>query len=340
MEGHPVPHNVLEIEFKLFGNFSVRQFARILLGCGLALGVYMLNIPAIISIPVIVITIGLGIGSAMVPRFDAKLATLFNAVIISPRYVWRKATPQTAAQAAKSAKQAQAKSAGKQVNVITPKIGDLEIDALIQARSQRRAVENTSNDPLSFNQPSTNFDQTFQQIYADQPQAQPTTAAIPEQPVKAPTPAPVNIDPVTATEELVSLKGKLLSLQKQNAPAAEITALRNRIDYLYQQLKENSPSNTPTAATVQAVRPTGNYLYGIVVDKGDQPLASVNVQVVGADGNVYANAISQADGRFETSKSLPEGEYVIEVVDSIHKFDKFKVTISQQKLPAYKFRAR
>jgi hypothetical protein len=93
MEPHPVPQNILDIEFKLFGAFTLSQFGKILIGCmgGVAI-FFLLNINPLVKIPLILISVGTGVLMAIIPNFGTWLGGFIKALFISPRYVWVKET--------------------------------------------------------------------------------------------------------------------------------------------------------------------------------------------------------------------------------------------------------
>jgi len=53
MKKHSIPQNIMEVEFKLFGAFSVRQFGYLAAGFMLAAGVYFLEWPALVKLIII-----------------------------------------------------------------------------------------------------------------------------------------------------------------------------------------------------------------------------------------------------------------------------------------------
>ena len=71
MRQHAIPHNILDIEFKIFTKFTLKEFAYLAIGIGFGgLMIYLTvreDIPGIIGIPVFIISSGLGIVLGLVP---------------------------------------------------------------------------------------------------------------------------------------------------------------------------------------------------------------------------------------------------------------------------------
>lgn len=133
MEQHPIPKNVLTVEFKLFGALSVRQFLRVLAGSLVGLLLFVSPLHPIIKFPGIVISVLIGIGSALVPGFDVRLTGLLKAIFVSPRYVWRK---QVQVPEVLKATPPKPQSTEKVVKDTASELDDLSIDQILVARSQ------------------------------------------------------------------------------------------------------------------------------------------------------------------------------------------------------------
>lgn len=135
MESHPVPKNVLTVEFKLFGSLTARQFLKIVAACLTGLLVFALPfIPKIISVPIAAGIILLGVMSAIMPGFAAKFGGLWKAIFVSSRYVWRKSdnTPEVLNKEAEAKKKAKPQ---KKMQSAAPDLTDISIDKLLEARA-------------------------------------------------------------------------------------------------------------------------------------------------------------------------------------------------------------
>lgn len=86
MRQHAIPQNILDIEFKLFTKFTVREFVYMAIGVGFG-GIFLYfytlgKIPGIISFPVFLLSSGLGLFLGLVNINDQK------ADIFLKNYIW------------------------------------------------------------------------------------------------------------------------------------------------------------------------------------------------------------------------------------------------------------
>lgn len=86
MRQHPIPQNILDIEFKLFTKFTVREFVYLAVGVGFGgIFIYLYSIQelsAIIAIPIFLISSGLGIFMGLVKINDQ------SADVFIRNYIW------------------------------------------------------------------------------------------------------------------------------------------------------------------------------------------------------------------------------------------------------------
>lgn len=96
MRQHPIPQNILDVEFKLFTRFTLKEFAYLAIGLGLAgVMVYLVvgkNIPGIIGIPIAIACGGAGIVLGIVPineqDADVFIKNYINAITNPTQMVW------------------------------------------------------------------------------------------------------------------------------------------------------------------------------------------------------------------------------------------------------------
>ncbi len=82
MRQHPIPQNVLDVEFKLFTKFTLKEFAYLAIGVGIG-GVFLYfttkeQFPGIIGIPLFLLFSGLGVFMALVPINDQPADRFFT----------------------------------------------------------------------------------------------------------------------------------------------------------------------------------------------------------------------------------------------------------------------
>jgi hypothetical protein len=94
MSQHAVPQNVMDVEFKLIGEMTLRQFAYLMV-CALIAYVCYLSLIGIFKWPAVIFFLLLGVGLAFVPIQDRGLDIWFvnflNAMFMPTQRVWQKA---------------------------------------------------------------------------------------------------------------------------------------------------------------------------------------------------------------------------------------------------------
>ncbi|MCA9379384.1 hypothetical protein KC640_03060 [Candidatus Dojkabacteria bacterium] len=170
MEQLPVPKNVLDVEFKLFGSLTVKQFLKVLLGCLIALGLFLVpGLHPIIKIPGIGIALVVGVGSALLPSFQVKLLALLRAVFVSPRYVWRKETQ--VPEVLKSKLSSQENTGDASAVAASRDPDDITIDQVLSVRSavmDSAAVAATNpayGSAAAHAQQEDNFSEIYREVY-------------------------------------------------------------------------------------------------------------------------------------------------------------------------------
>jgi hypothetical protein len=94
MDSHPIPKNLMDVEFKLFGSLTVNQFASLAICFLFALIVHLATIPSLIEVPLKVGFALLGIALAFFKvnglTFDKFLTYYFVALFTPQRKIWKK----------------------------------------------------------------------------------------------------------------------------------------------------------------------------------------------------------------------------------------------------------
>lgn len=96
MRQHSIPQNILDVEFKLFTKFTLKEFAYLALGIGFGgLMIYLTVgkiIPSVLGIPVFIISSGLGILFGLVPineqDADVFIKNYISAISNPTQRVW------------------------------------------------------------------------------------------------------------------------------------------------------------------------------------------------------------------------------------------------------------
>lgn len=90
---HPVPQNIMDVEFKLIGDLTMRQFSYLFV-LGLLAYLSYLFVFGVLKIPVVAFLILLGVGLAFVPiqerGMDEWIVNFFRAIKNPTQRVWKK----------------------------------------------------------------------------------------------------------------------------------------------------------------------------------------------------------------------------------------------------------
>jgi hypothetical protein len=173
VEVHPVPKNVLTVEFKLFGSLTVKQFVRILIPCLLGVLLFVSPLPKLISIPLGIAGVVLGVMSALAEGFISKFWGFVKAIFVSPRYVWKKEdkVPEVLARSKVEDAKQKAKQKGGQTDPETAEV-NLSLERLLEMRNVMRSAKEgkvVQDDSELFNTQSEvdNFTRTYMQAFGE-----------------------------------------------------------------------------------------------------------------------------------------------------------------------------
>ena len=89
---HAVPQNIMDVEFKLIGDLTMRQFAYLFVFGAIAWGAFLF-LQGIFKWPAVIVSTLLGLGLAFVPvedrGLDQWIINFFKAVYSPTQKVWR-----------------------------------------------------------------------------------------------------------------------------------------------------------------------------------------------------------------------------------------------------------
>lgn len=362
MEAHPVPQNIIDVEFKLFGSFTLSQFAKILVGSLIGVGIFFLNFNPLIKFPLIGIVVVLGFGLAIVPNLGVLLKGLLRSVFISPRYVWIK-TPsipellmpkvvqknQVAIDTNDAALSKRKLSIDEipladddfNSSVITNDAGEtkevfLKMYDAVYGTNHYNATVEKEEEKIKFQ--DTQSSKSFASQFLNKAFQSFDISLL----------NPINKKPKTK-EEYLSELNLLKSELDQLDPLKEIDQDRRKgivekMDALYSEYKKiigvDSPEilqNDP--AKISATK-TGKVLNGIIVSRLDQPIPDAEIYLKNTFFNKTYKTISLENGRFSTNIPIPQGDYEIKVIKPGIKFHSYNIKITPKKPPSYKFREK
>lgn len=338
METHPVPQNILDVEFKLFGSFTLKQFGKIVVGCMFGVLIFLLPVNVLIKFPLIGLSVAIGVLSAIIPTFQIWIMGFVKSLFISPRYVWIKDDVKSEIFNAKTSSTAEAKSVASSRNSKKINLEDIPLDQIFTTRKgvSASAVANdaqTQNDQTK----QDNFGRIYNDFYnlnSKMPQQTSAVAVSSKQ------------DEPTAKERIQQLQLNLQMLKKEDPKfsskqediMAQINELRSQLTQeKYSQEVQNQKVQIPAEALATS---NAQYVVGIVVNKKEEPVGNAQLSLVGQTSKIEYKAQTDANGRFSTPQKLPEDSYTVTISHQNYRFHTYKFNITAQKLPAYKFKAR
>jgi hypothetical protein len=337
MEPHPVPQNILDIEFKLFGSFTLRQFGKILVGCLVALLFFVLPINFFVKAPFIAASIIIGALSALVPRFETWLLGFTKALFISPRYVWIKDKVRYDLLSDTTQIKPDQKTLQKAKNMKKIDISDIPLSKLFAAQKVEGEPEE-----IGENVREQNFQRVYKQEFANKFKGNATekNEVLPRQ--------NSNDNKITLEQEIEVLQNQLENLdesrpdykEKQEYIMMRIAELRSKIKMKGRYVDKNLKNTNEKLVNAkgEALSETSQQIFGVVVDKKDNPIQGAEVIFTNEDTNAMIKCITDNQGKFSTPQKLPEGSFLVQIKYPGIKFNLYRIVITKEKLPVYKFR--
>jgi len=364
MTQHPVPQNVIEVEFKLFGSFTLKQFSKILIGALIGTVVFILPLPGIIKIPISGLCFILGIGMAVTPALGTWLSGFLKAMFVSPRYVWiRDVRPLDILRAKEitvtTAKDFKVGAAKKTSKVDIDKLdlrqiyGSNDKANLTQQIIQSTVTEENDSDLKPDKVSEDNFVRVYEDVFGEGIFSRTKDSALDtfykKEFIDKPKAEINNENKIQDyKKEIEDLKYSLSLLSKDENYKLKEEEILSRINDVYREIKvlDNPQLNTGSVIPIiknQSLQTTivsGKIINGIIVDKKDSPIPTAIISFVNKQKNVIYRTKSSADGKFTTGTPIPIGSYAVVIEEATHKFHTYLVEVNNQNLPAFKFREK
>ncbi|MEO6728936.1 MAG: carboxypeptidase regulatory-like domain-containing protein [Candidatus Dojkabacteria bacterium] len=372
MEPHPVPQNILDVEFKLFGAFTLKQFGKILAGCIVGIGIFLININPLIKIPLVIISVFTGILLAIIPNFGVWLNGFIKALFVSPRYVWEKKTqtPEILSSNIAVADPEKDRNVTSALNKKKLDINELPLDKMFgtQARDSQVIHEDKFESPDGENlndiysdvfgvtttvakRPAAVTAAPIQEKAAQLVEEKPKMAMATQQPQETQEVKMVGNPKYTTVEEYQAeinrLKYELSILAKDNNYKEKEEEIMSKINDLYTEIKLinggkfTNKTKDPTAKVgVMQSGLDGQVIFGIVVTTSDIPLANASIRFVNDSQKKIYNTTSGRDGKFSTIKPLPPGNYAVFIEFPGKQFHAYNIDVSNKTLPGYKLKEK
>lgn len=366
MERHAVPQNIMDVEFKLFGALTIKQFGYLAAGVIASLIIYFTGLPFIIRAPLILFSFIIGLVTALV-KINGQPSAVFianfvKAMFVSQDRVWKKtavtpdilkeesvanpATAETIVERVKksgSATTARMPLMGLERKIVTNtnEVDDLEDQRLEQIDKHfQYAIEELNDGSAPAQQIRRDAKPPSFQKQAAPPPSNPPAGNYQQDSLAGsvvnegrenvvnnenysatykPMQSAVN-RPLARNEKVVTTQGqpKAEDLEKQ------IASLQGELNTLKQANKEN----------------VTNLLHGVVVDQENIPIPSATITIYDSENKVVKKLNADENGRVLMTSKLADGTYYIDIVANGFKFNRYKVILTGNELPTYKFKAR
>ncbi|RMD77186.1 hypothetical protein D6810_01685 [Candidatus Dojkabacteria bacterium] len=368
MEPVPVPKNVIDAEFKLFGSFTVSQFLKILAGGLISLVIFFVEINILIKAPIMLLSIGVGFLMAWVPRFSFLFWGFVKAIFISPRYVWTREgyVPEILMEPQKTKKYEDLKvsvsKSTKKVDINSLPLAEiLSQGSKVKTSAKDPSTDLLSNDPLEISYLSPGSSEIINKYFEQYQKNEEAKESLNNKNLNTNTQSlsdrtsgeaslikkrklPTNAKELAA--EIKRLKFELFKLKKDANYTANEKKIIDQINELYREIKlliskqdTNNLPNTSIQNQTKTNNTEGKEVFGIVVNKTNIPVGESKVIFISQNGEKI-ETITGTDGKFSTHKKLPFGEYSVSIEKPGMKFHSYKITIGTEVLPAFKFRER
>lgn len=301
MKQHAIPQNILDIEFKLFTKFTVREFVYMALGIGFG-GIFLFfftkgQLPGIIAIPIFLISSGVGLVLGLVPINDQ------NADVFFRNYIWAITNPtQRVWRNEKLLDKSQ----------VTGKIENIDVT---QGSMQREPEQAGKPSIVGGENLGTSQFIEGEKIEELDKEEQRRLDAILEQAGKTPPPTPSPSPPITTPSSQ-------LPQQEVNTKTTTPTSLLISRDTLNNFQTVNGNANTSIGFQI--------------VDKEGKPNSEAIVALKSWEGSVLFAQRTDSNGIVSITKQLPVNRYRLVVQSSGKTYSNIEITTDNQPLPIIK----
>jgi hypothetical protein len=345
MERHAVPQNIMEVEFKLFGSLTVRQFGYLALAFIIDLVLYFSPLQDLYKYPLMFI-FGFGgiffaLGQINGQPVSIWFGNFITAIFSSQERVWKKTsvTPEIL----KETPNAQ---------IIKPKE--------VLARQNLNPILLMQDTPLlSFtNEAATEYDQKvdnelksidshFNFLFNDLPNTYKANIDVSKSGVsdQKQTNFNPNAQPVKKVAETIVApdpnKLNLAGTAQYNSPINKKFDLKDYTQKVETDVLKEEPvvdEVQKTSTPIDEIAPNHiNIISGLVVNKKGEPIVFAQIYIKNANNDLMRIGSTDNDGKFSLSTALNNGEYFVEIDVKGCKFPRFKVILNGTELPLYKF---
>jgi len=301
MDNHPIPQDVTGFQFKLVGEMTLKQFVYLAVGVIIAWIFFSTHLPAIIKLPISLISIILGVFSAFIPiegrPFDFMIGQYLKALASPNQYVFEKGHGELAIPTTSPI-------------LATQKVAD-QTPIVQQVVPTSSFVNTQGPNPISSTPP---LEQTITQ------EIQKDTQELKEELLDA-NKLKEDKNPSSDTKEkLDELQKKLEeTLDHKHNLEEELEALHKKLAQVVNTPYVPKPAAKP--ATTQPPTPysmnldSANVVAGVVKDPRGNVLSNILVEVFDSEKNPVRAFKTNGQGKFASATALKNGSYTVSFED-------------------------
>ena len=347
MERHPVPQNIMDVEFKLFCSLTIKQFGYLAAGVIIALIIYFTGLPELVKFILVAFSVIMGLFLALI-RINGQpsatyvsnfIAALFN----SQSRIWKK--------------DAQVPEILKERKAPLQKVEDELIKDIKKNPSRTAAIplQNLARESIEtpwdkqeaerLKQIEAHFDFALKNLPpANLTSAQKKPGEFTPQKTSVANQSTVisnndNLagnntkqpqgDPIYITKKFSTvfnpLKASVNRPLGQSAPATEKSDTTDNIQ------TEKTPTETFTSSYAEKVAESaGNqhFIQGIIRDTEGKSLAKITVYIKNSKEELLRKTVSNSQGKFFITNPLGDGLYYIDLQGSNYNFDRQTINLT------------
>ncbi len=376
MKKHAVPHNILDVEFKLFGSLTARQFGFVAVAFITALFIYFTGLPDIIRYPLIFIAVVFGLSLALLKvngmPFSKWLWNFIISLITSQRKVYRKSkktpdalqdigspinktsagTKENLSKTTKdsmylkqlsnifdtSARPQFSKDGSSNVknNAAYENVEDILDDE--KAKSLDKYFENLANENLS--KYNLQKEPIGEGAEANVEKIQTTNQRPVSNKVVENTTADAKNQDFTVRSPGNIQPNKSKSPELKQSEQQRVASIREKIkaEATPQANTNMNTANFSLPDPNMTVKP--NQIAGFVADQNNKVISGAQIFVRTPDGKMERSAKSNIKGKFLIASPLENGEYILEIKKEGYNFPEYKLELKGEKLSIFRYLAK
>jgi len=294
MQQHPIPQQISSYEFRLVGDMTLKQFAKLALGLILAFLIFKSGLPFYFRWPLSFFVGLLGVASAFLPihdrPFEVWVINFFKRVYSPTIFIWKKQEKDyvfatvTASSPVPIAKMIQVEDKNIRLNEYAGTFSQSPTSSTLQAK------------PLAEKKPSE---------VSIKSQNQPIVQKV--------SPKEASTAPVFGVDKTEEMSSETMSRIEKMLKGPKPTG-----DYIQPEYEKTPVPATPTVP---------NIINGIILNEKGGVVEGAIVEIQDIGGNPIRAMRTNSLGQFQTATPLVGGDYLIIVDKEPYQFDIIKLKI-------------